>query len=279
MIPAATFTISATAQYVTPSPYGRQRPARIVERSTPATNSRASRDLPTPAAPYTVTRCTRLSRAGARERVVEQLELLLAPDERHRDDEPAADLLRHRDDPPGLDAGREPARRLRPERCRDDRVARQPLDGRAEEHLARLGRLLQARRRVDREPRRERGLGLVRDDLARLDADANLEPELADRVDDRERRPHRALGVVLVRDRNAERGHHRVAGELLDDAAVRRDAVRDLVEEAGQPRADDLGIGARDELRRADEVDEEHRRELPFHPRRIGTRPPPAGAG
>ncbi len=106
---------------------------------------------------------------------------------------------------------------------------------------------------------------LVRDDLAGLDADAHLEAELAHRVDDRKRRPHRPLGVVLVRGRDAERGHHRVAGELLDDAAVRGDAVRDLVEEAGQPRAHDLRVGARDELRRADEVDEEHRRELPFH--------------
>ena len=37
-----------------------------------------------------------------------------------------------------------------------------------------------------------------------------------------------ALGVVLVRLRDAERGHHRVAGELLHDAAVgdRRNARR-----------------------------------------------------
>ena len=81
-----------------------------------------------------------------------------------------------------------------------------------------------------------------------------------------ERGAHRPLRVVLVRERDAERRHHGVAGELLDDAAVRRDAVRDLVEEARQARADDLGVGARDELRRADEVDEEHRRELALHP-------------
>ena len=41
-----------------------------------------------------------------------------------------------------------------------------------------------------------------------------------------ERRPHGALRVVLVRERHAERGHHGVAGELLDDPAVRRDAMR-----------------------------------------------------
>ena len=33
-----------------------------------------------------------------------------------------------------------------------------------------------------------------------------------------------------------------------------------------QARADDLGIGARDELRRADEVDEKDRGELALHP-------------
>ena len=38
-------------------------------------------------------------------------------------------------------------------------------------------------------------------------------------VADRERRPDRPLGVVLVRDRRAEDRHHRVADELLDRAA------------------------------------------------------------
>ena len=68
-----------------------------------------------------------------------------------------------------------------------------------------------------------------------------------------------------MRDRNAERRHHRVAGELLDGAAVRVDAVRDLVEEARHLRADDLGVGAGDELRRADEIGEEHGREFSLH--------------
>ena len=126
--------------------------------------------------------------------------------------------------------------------------------------------LLQAGGRVDREPGRERRLGLVREDLARLDPDPHLEAELADALDDPERGANRALRVVLVRERHAERRHHRVAGELLDDAAVGGDAVRDLVEEARQARADDLGVGARDELRRADEVDEKDGCELAFHP-------------
>ena len=94
---------------------------------------------------------------------------------------------------------------------------------------------------------------------------ARLEPELVDALERRERRAHRALGVVLVRERDAEGGHHGVAGELLDDAAVRDDAVRDLVEELRDAAAHDLRVGAGDERRRADEVDEEHRCELPFH--------------
>ncbi len=203
-------------------------------------------------------------RAG--DRVVKQLELLLAPDEGHGHAEPASDHLGDGDEPPGLDPVGEAPRRLGSERGRDDRVAGEPLDPRAEQHLAGLCSLLQPRGRIDREPRRERRLGLFRDDLAGLDADPDLEPEVLDRLHDREGRPHRPLGVVFVRKGDAERGHHGIARELLDDAAVGRDAMGHLIEEARQPRAHDLGVGARDELRRADEVDEENRRELPFHP-------------
>ena len=81
----------------------------------------------------------------------------------------------------------------------------------------------------------------------------------------RERRANGALGVVLVRERDAEGGHDGVAGELLDRAAVRDDAMRDLVEEAVDPPADDLGIGVGEELRRVDEIDEEDGCELALH--------------
>ena len=47
----------------------------------------------------------------------------------------------------------------------------------------------------------------------------------ADRADQLQGRPHRALRVVLVRDRRAPDGHDRVADELLDQAAV---AAHDL---------------------------------------------------
>ena len=51
-------------------------------------------------------------------------------------------------------------------------------------------------------------------------------------VDQLERRAHGALGIVLVRDRRAPDGHHRVADELLDGAAVAVDDVAREVEVA-----------------------------------------------
>ena len=44
--------------------------------------------------------------------------------------------------------------------------------------------------------------------------------------------PDRTQGVVLVQDRNAEHGHHRVADELLDGALVALDDRLHLVEVA-----------------------------------------------
>ena len=56
--------------------------------------------------------------------------------------------------------------------------------------------------------------------LAGRDPDAHLELALlGERVPNRERRTDRPLGIVLVRDRGAEHGHHGVADELLDGAA------------------------------------------------------------
>ena len=66
-------------------------------------------------------------------------------------------------------------------------------------------------------------LGTERDrDLAGQDAGPGGERgiELGDGGDEVERRAHRTLGVVLVRDGRAPDGHHRVADELLDRAAV-----------------------------------------------------------
>jgi hypothetical protein len=136
----------------------------------------------------------------------------------------------------------------------------------ADEDLARAGLLLEPRGEVDGLARGERRLRVVvGDDLAGLDPDPRLEPQLANPLQRREARAHGALCVVLVRQRHAERGHHRVAGELLDDPTVRDDAMGDLLEELRDATADDLGVRACEELRRGDEIDEQDGCELPFH--------------
>ena len=50
-------------------------------------------------------------------------------------------------------------------------------------------------------------------------------------IADRERRPHRTFGVVLVRDRRAEHPHRGVADELVERAPEALDLLlRELVE-------------------------------------------------
>ena len=96
----------------------------------------------------------------------------------------------------------------------------------------------------------------VDDHLARLDADACLETELADVIENPQPGPDRAVGVVLMRDGDTEGGHYCVAGEFLDGAAMGLDAALDAVEEARHPTAGDLWILAVQQLRRSDEVRE-----------------------
>ncbi len=137
---------------------------------------------------------------------------------------------------------------------------------RPEQDLAGRGGLLEPGGHVDGLARDERRVGrLVDDELAGLDPDPGLESELVDRAAHGERRARGALGVVLVGLWNPERGEHGVAGELLDDPAVERDAMRDRLEELGHAAANDLGIGARDHAGRVHEVHEEDRRKLSLH--------------
>ena len=83
----------------------------------------------------------------------------------------------------------------------------------------------------------------------------------ADLVDDLERCANRPLGVVFVGDRRPPDGHHRVADELLDDAAMTVDDLSGDREIATQEVADILGVQLFGHRREADEVDEEHRDE------------------
>ena len=113
--------------------------------------------------------------------------------------------------------------------------------------------------------------------LAGEHADARLEPgrpdlgaERLDRRDEVERGAHRALGVVLLRDRCAPHGHHRVADELLDGSAVALDQPAGALEVARQQVAHVLGVARLGERREADEVGEEHRDVAPLGDRRDG---------
>ena len=154
-----------------------------------------------------------------------------------------------------------------------DAAERQAVRRRAHQRLAGSGRLLQPRGHVHRLAGRERRVGVVGDHLARLEPHPGLEAERLHRVEDRERRAHAALGVVLVRLGDAERRHHGVAGELLDDPAVGDHAVRDAVEEPRHAAPHDLRIAGGNEPGGVDEVDEEDCRELPFHHRIVRAAP------
>ena len=72
-----------------------------------------------------------------------------------------------------------------------DRLLHERSVALADQHLARLGRLLQARRDVDGVTRRQPLLG-PRDDLARVDADPAVDAELRERVAHLDRRPARS---------------------------------------------------------------------------------------
>ena len=69
--------------------------------------------------------------------------------------------------------------------------------------------------------------------------------------------PDASLGIVLVGDRCAPDGHHRVADELLDRAAVPLDDIAGDVEVLAQQLADRLGVAALGQCREADQVGEQ----------------------
>ncbi len=196
-------------------------------------------------------------------RVLEQLQLGFAADERGVDVHVRP--VDGADHAPGAHRRAHPLQLERPRVLDYEPASCKAVGGRADEDLARHRGLLETGREIDCLAGGERRVRLVDDDLAGLDADADLEIQLANRLANPERRPGSAFGVVLVCLRDAERREHGVAGELLDDAAVHRHAVGDAVEELGHPPADDLRICARDELRRIDDVDEQHRCQLALY--------------
>ncbi len=151
----------------------------------------------------------------------------------------------------------------------------------ADDDLACGGEPLQLRGDTDRFAGDEAlaRVGRRRDDLAGLDADADLDPDAVIRhkalVQHCERRLYVegrsccAEGVVLVRHGNAERGHHGVARVLLDGAAVPRDRGGHGLEVALQDAAERLRVERFRKCHRLDDVDEQDRDEPPELHRRL----------
>ena len=83
---------------------------------------------------------------------------------------------------------------------------------------------------------------------------------------DDERRSHGALRVVAVGERRAEDAHHRVADELLDDAAERLDLAAHAVVVRRQDCTNVLGIEPFGSGREPDEVDEDDGDDPPLVP-------------
>jgi hypothetical protein len=198
------------------------------------------------------------------EHVAQQLELLVAADVRRRDVERPPDGTVGADDAPDDDLAVEPLERALADRLDRHPARREAVRRRPDQDLAGLRALLEPRRDVEGLTGRERRVARLRDDLARLDPDADGKVAVT-RLEDRDSRAHGALGVVLVRDRDAEYGDDRVARELLDGAAVRGDVRGGPLEEGGHASPDDLRVASGDECGGVDEIDEQRRRELALH--------------
>ena len=199
---------------------------------------------------------------GTLEGVLEQLELGSAADERRRGETRRVVHAKCAPGPerfgPALDLECSDALHL-------DCARREAARTLADEDLPRLRGLLQPDSEVHRLARCERRLGVLDDHLTRLDADPCGKAERLDPGKDLERGAEGPFRMVLVRHGHAERSHHRIAGELLDDAAVLLDRLGDLLEVAVDPCAHDLRVGGCDERRRADQIDEDDGGDLPFH--------------
>ena len=125
----------------------------------------------------------------------------------------------------------------RRERLDDDRIADEKSRLGPDENFAVGGALLEPRGDVDRVAGDERLSLAAHDDLARVDPDPCLQPVLGDRLAHLPCRAHGAKRVVLVRRRDPEDGHHRIADELLHRAAVTLEDRAQILEVAAHARA------------------------------------------
>ena len=152
----------------------------------------------------------------------------------------------------------------------DEQPGSLPLHVRGHEHRSRLGQALNARRDIGRFP--EHFARRFDHDRPRLEPDARGELRrafgsvpcihLAKSALDRERRPHRAFDVVLLRVRIAEEGHKPVAELLQHMPAKTGHRRRSLVEIGVDEAAPILSVEPRRERRRTDEI-AEHDRDRP----------------
>jgi hypothetical protein len=218
------------------------------------------------------------------EQAAQERELVVASDERCRR--------------PGLDIHAEPAAGLDRTPDRDrlllalhegrlELLVHDPVSGRPVRELTHHdavdgGDALEPRRDVHDIARHESlpGLrpGAQRDDrLAGVHRAADREVQawallvqLRDRVQDAQRSPDRALGVVLVREGSAEHGHHGIADELLHRACPTLDLAPEHLVVETERRSDVLGIGAIGARGESDEVDEQDGNDLALLAGRCG---------
>ena len=162
------------------------------------------------------------------------------------------------------------------ERLVDEDLARLPVGRLADHERADRGGCLQAGGGVDDVAGRD-SLALLRartecdHRLAGVDADPHLQLEpglplvqVGDRLQDAQAGADRPLGIVLVRYRCTEDGHHRVADELLDRAAEALDLAAEASVVGPDPRAHVLGVGRVRAGGETDEVTKENRDDLPL---------------
>ncbi len=154
----------------------------------------------------------------------------------------------------------------------DRRLGRAP--GRvSDEHLPRVGQRLHSRRGID-DVARNHALADGADGdrrLARQHTCAHAQvghPHLVAQRghggDQVERRPHGPLGIVLGGAVGAPDGHHGIADELLDHAAVELDQSPAHVEVAREQRPHLLGVARLRERGETDQVGEQHGDQAPL---------------
>ena len=225
--------------------------SRRARRGTRAT----SRDLPTPAGPSTVNRWQRCSRTARSNACCSCSSSGRRPTSGVSSRRAIGAACRSTSSRRNASTG-SPCPSRRPHRLDTDGVAHESLCLAADQHLAGRRRLLEPRRDVHRVAGDER-VALAGDHLAGVDADPRLQPERGDGGAHLPGGPHRAQGVVLVGDRDAEHGHDGVADELLDRAAVPLEDRPHLVVVAAHRRPQRLGVGDVAERGRAGQVAED----------------------